>query len=437
MPAEVVAGVDVGSSAARAVAIDRDGAVVASSRAPYPAHDGSLAGEVDPAVWLAGLVAALDGLGARPLALGAGGHGPTTVASTGELALTFRHPAGATEGPVGQHAAHLRVLRDRLGDHVEPRQMWDHLLARLGGDPSTQSMWPGEEPLEGFGSPIPAGTAVGTSAGDHGEPEGMTLVPGANDAYMTSWASAIDTPGRAFDPGGKTGGLGVAIRAEGEHAEIAKFGMPSHVPGVAIVGGPVASHGAMMDWWSAVTGRPVAELLDLAADVEPGSHGVMVLPFLEGERAPRWNLGLRAEITGIGAETGVGVLTRALVESTAYGLAHIARDLAGHGIALERVVSSGGPARSPLWTSIKAAVLDVPVDVPDCDEMSAYGAALAAGAALGWWPRPGEGVPGDWPMPEVTTYEPKPLEVYRKGLDRFIELGDEAVARLERSQPNE
>ena len=48
--------------------------------------------------------------------------------------------------------------------------------------------------------------------------------------------------------------------------------------------------------------------------------------------------------------------------------------------------------------------------------------------------RAGDGKPGDWPMPEVRTFEPEPLDVYRTGLERFIALGDEAVERLERTK---
>ncbi|MCJ7726610.1 MAG: FGGY-family carbohydrate kinase [Acidimicrobiia bacterium] len=434
MPEGVVVGVDVGSGSARAVAIDSAGAVLDTATAPYPARDGFAVGEADPAAWMEGLSAAVGALDCEtPIALCVGGHAPNTVASTGELAITFRNPAGAADGQVGQHAAHAALLRKRLGDHVEPRHMWDYLLGQLGGRTDVQSVWPPQEPLADYGDPVPVGSGVGTSTGAYGIPAGVVLVPGSHDGLLTAWAASIDTPGRAFDPGGRTGGLGVAVDAVA-HAEIAKFGMPSQVPGVAIVGGPVASHGAIMDWWSQITGRSVADLLDLAAAVEPGAGGVIVLPFLEGERAPRWNLGLRADIIGLSLDSDVGVVTRALLESTAYGLGHIARALADQGVPLQRVVCSGGPARSALWTSIKAAVLEVPVDVPACDEMAAYGAALGAGAAVGWWPRPGEGKPGDWPMPEVTTYLPEPLDVYRNGLDRFIALGDEAVERLERTK---
>ena len=429
MTEQTVIGVDVGSGAARALALTRSGEVVASGSAGY--NGGPLPmGEVDPSTWLEGAVGAVVSTGVDPAAICVGGHGPTTVASTGERALTFRHPAGESSSPPEQHAAHTVVLRAMFGDQVQPRQLWDWVLARLGGDPEVQSVWPGSRVLDEFGDVVPVGSAVGESNGEFGLPSGIPLVPGSNDAYMTAWAGGIDVPGRGFDPGGKTGGLGVAVES-GEHEDAASYGMPSSVAGVYIVGGPVAAHGAILDWWSDITGKPVSELIELAAKVPAGSHGVMALPFLEGERAPRWNPDLRAEIVGLHIDHDVGVISRALLESTAYGLGHIAQDLAAQGVVLERLVCSGGPARSGLWSSIKAAVLEVPIDIPSCDEMAAYGAALGAGAALGWWPRPGEGKAGDWPVPEMTTIDPEPLDVYRQGQQRFIELGDAAAAKIQ------
>ena len=430
MTEPLVVGVDVGSSSARALAANRAGEVVASATASYPA--GPVArGEFDPFNWLAGTCAAITALDCpTPAAICVGGHGPSTVASTGQRALTFRHAAGAGSSPSDQHAAQIAYLRAVFGDEVQPRQLWDWVLAQLGGSDSVQSLWPENVALPEFGEPVSVGSVVGVSSGEHGIPAGIKLVPGSNDAYMTAWAGGIDTPGKAFDPGGKTGGLGLAVRGA-EHHDAATYGMPSPVAGIYIVGGPVAAHGAMMDWWSGMTGRSVPELIKLAADVPPGAHGVMALPYFEGERAPRWNFDLRAEIVGLHIEHDVGVVSRALLESTGYGLAHLAAELRSQGMVLERVVSSGGPSRSKVWTAIKADILEVPIDVPDCDEMSAYGAVLGAGAAMGWWPRPGEGASGDWPVPEMTTIEPHPNETYRAGLRRFIELGDAAEARLQ------
>ena len=285
---------------------------------------------------------------------------------SGSARLRGAGPVSQTAGPIRglqQHAAHTALLRERYGDAVEPRQMWDYLLSRLGGDPGIQSVWPTMSGLPGFGDVIPVGESIGMSTGAHGLPKGIVLVPGSNDAYMTVWAGAIDVPGRGFDPGGKTGGLGIAVAA-GEHGDLAEYGMPSHVPGIAVVGGPVASHGEILDWWARMTGRSVPGLIELATAVDPGSQGVMVLPFLEGERAPRWNPGLRAEIHGLSIGSDIGVVTRALLESTAYGLGHIARTLAEQGVALDRVVCSGSPSRSRVWTSIKA---ETPCASPQSD----------------------------------------------------------------------
>ncbi|MCY4622356.1 MAG: FGGY-family carbohydrate kinase [bacterium] len=431
MADEVVVGVDIGTGAARAVTLDRAGRVLANSEAWFAAARLSR-GEADPFRWLEGLVLAVVQLDAGPpAALGIGGQGPTTVMPSAGRALTYRHPAGASSDFAGQHLAQAEEMARLFGGGDRPRQMWDFLAAELGGSPDTQAVWPGQDPLEGFGDPIAVGSTVGVTAGDSGLPAGIVLAPAANDAFLTAWAAAIDRPGKGFDPGGRTGGLGVAA-APSDHPSVSEHGIPGHVPGIYLVGGPAASHGAMLDWWSSMTGRTVPDLIEAAAGVAPGSDGVTVLPFLEGERAPRWVPELRAEIHGLGSASDQGVVARALLEASAYGLAHIARDLARHGVTMNRMVSSGAPSRSNLWVSIKASVLGVPVDVPSCPEMAAYGAALAAGSAVGWWPRPGEGEAGDWPTPAFTTFEPETVKAYEEGLDRFIALGDEATRRLRR-----
>ena len=119
-----------------------------------------------------------------------------------------------------------------------------------------------------------------------------------------------------------------------------------------------------------------------------------------------------------------------MLEGTAYGLNHIAEDLRAAGIPIDVVVCGGSPARSRLWCEIKAAVLGVPVEVPEEPDLAAYGAALAAGAALDWWPRPGAGTSGAWPRPRTTIIDPHPDPCYRAGYERFVALGDAAVARL-------
>jgi xylulokinase len=428
----VAVGVDLGSNSARALALDPDGRVLGSARGPYRGVNSWPDGRAEPEGWLEGVIRALDVLAGevpgarRPAALSIGGQSPTTVPDGGGLAVTCRHPAGVTGTPQEQHLAQAELLRTERGPDLVPVQVYDWLSARLGAGPA-QSRWPGDPELLGYGPVAATGACVGVTDGSHGLPSGISLIAGAQDAYLAIWAAGVDTPGRALDPGGRTGGLAVAVTAGAGNAGM--YALRSAAAGVDVVGGPVSGHGLMLEWLRTLTGRPMTELLAAAAAVPPGAGDVLVLPYLEGERAPRWNRELRGEIVGLNASSGPGEITRAALEGAAYGLAHIAAELRTQGAGLDVLVCAGAPARSPLWCAIKAAVLEVPVEVPAETDLAAYGAALAAGAGAGWWPPPGTGSCGDWPRPAVTVVHPEPDPVYRRAYRRFVALGDAAELR--------
>jgi xylulokinase len=428
----LVIGVDVGSGSARALALDGDGVVRGEATARYPEHERRPAGRADPLAWRRGVASALEMVRAttrgadRPSAVCIGGQSPTTIAFSGGLAVTCRHPAGVTESPAGQHQAQHQVLRSELGNDVHPMQLWDWLVGHLGAPPR-QGRWPGDPELPGYGEVVATGEVVGVADGTDGLHPGTLLVAGAQDAYFAFWAAGTDVPGRALDPGGRTGGLGVAVKSEARPDVL--YSLQSAAPGVDIVGGPVASHGLMLEWLATVTGRSIEQLLALADQVPPGAGGVLALPYLEGERAPRWNADLRAELVGIGSATGPGELARAVLESTGYGLAHIAEQLSQYGVHADVMVCGGSPARSRLWCQIKSAILELPVEIPRHADLAAYGAALAAGAGAGWWPQPGAGASGSWPGPATELIEPEPLPEYRAGYQRFLALGDAAASR--------
>jgi sugar (pentulose or hexulose) kinase len=431
MGGDVVVGVDVGTGGARAIALDRDGGVVSSASAAYEGDASWAPGRADPRAWLSAVervlrhMVASGSQAAQPAALSIGGQSPTTITGDDDIAaVTCRHPAGLDGSPNDQHYAQRALLEDERGaEQVEPHQLWDWLLQRLGAEPH-QGRWPGDADLDGYGTRRDTGDVVGVLREGLPVAARTPLVTGAQDAYLAMWAAGIDVPGRALDPGGRTGGIALAAQA-GFHVEgLWSFRSPAR--GVDIVGGPVSAHGLALEWLAGITGRSVAELLRLAELAPPGAGGVILLPYLNGERAPRWNNRLRGELSGIGTATTVADLARATLEGTAYGLAHIAQQLRDAGAQIDSLVCSGSPARSPLWCEIKASVLEVPVDVPEESDLAAYGAALAAGAGAGWWPKPGAGDSGAWPRPRMHRVEPQACPAYRDGLRRFIALGDAA-----------
>jgi xylulokinase len=294
-----------------------------------------------------------------------------------------------------------------------------------------QGRWPNDFSIDELGERADTGSVVGESDGTFGIKAGTPLVPGAPDAILTFWAAGLDEPGRGCDPGGHTGGLVVATVDRELPPGMMKMASPAQ--GCVMVGGPVSAHGASLEWLSRVTSRPIEELLVLAASSPQGARGVMFLPYLEGERSPRWNRQLTGEFHGIRSDTDVADLARAVLEGAAYGLGHICRMLAAAGIQTDVVTCTGSPSRSRLWCEIKASVLGVPFDVSGFSELSAYGAALAAGAGAGWWPRPSTAAAGSWPRPPMSRVEPAPRGVYEEGLDRFIALGDIAQERITRA----
>ncbi|MCY4665937.1 MAG: FGGY-family carbohydrate kinase [Acidimicrobiaceae bacterium] len=434
----VVVGVDLGTGGARAVALARDGGVRLWVYEPFDGADSWPAGRADPAAWLNGLgrlLARVNDSGLEIAAVGIGGQSPTTVPITGSggtvvagLAATCRHPAGNGLDRTGHHLAQLDFLRHELGQPVAGGQIWDWALRCLGaGD--VQGLWPGEEPIPGYGEHVEVGTVIGHCDGSLGLSEGTPLVSASNDAYMSFWAGGLCTPRRGHDPGGRTGGLGVAVDAAQRPADIPGYFSP--VAGVEVVGGPTNGHGQLLEWWSTTSGRSIEDLLTLAERVAPGAGGLLVLPYHDGERAPRWESRLRGEIHGLTFDTGVAEIARAVLEAAGYGLRHVHEELQAAGVAMDVMCCAGSPALSRLWCSIKASVLEVPVEVPDRpDQLSAHGCALCAGAALDWWDGVGAERMDSWPLARMTRIEPSPDEAYRAGYERFVALGDAAVARL-------
>jgi len=120
-------GIDVGTSATKAVVIDSGGRVLARSRVCHPSARGAEAGRADPAAWLASVTAAVLDLGEHTKAVhgvGLDTHCPTALLLDGSGAplaagVTWDHPglAGPTEELIGALSGHDRRL---VGNHLMP-----------------------------------------------------------------------------------------------------------------------------------------------------------------------------------------------------------------------------------------------------------------------------------------------------------------------------
>jgi xylulokinase len=114
------------------------------------------------------------------------------------------------------------------------------------------------------------------------------------------------------------------------------------------------------------------------AGVDPGAGGLVLLPYLAGERTPNVPDGSGA-LLGLNHSTfDAGHLARAAMEGVTLGMNYGLRRLAVLGAKAREIRVTGGGARSPIWRRIMADIFGVPIVAMVEDEGAALGAALQA-----------------------------------------------------------
>jgi xylulokinase len=121
---------------------------------------------------------------------------------------------------------------------------------------------------------------------------------------------------------------------------------------------------------------------ELALPAEPGSAGLVLQPWFEGERTP--NLpDATATLFGMTlASTTRENLARAAIEGMLCGLADGLDAVRAQGVVAERLLLIGGAAQNTAVAAIAAQVFDAPVEVPEPGEYVALGASVQAAWAL-------------------------------------------------------
>jgi xylulokinase len=129
------------------------------------------------------------------------------------------------------------------------------------------------------------------------------------------------------------------------------------------------------------------DLVETAAEVDAGSGGLFFLPYLTGERSPHPDPLARGAFIGLTVSHDRRHLTRAVLEGVAFGLRDGLDQMIDAGMPSPvQIRASGGGIVSPLWRQILADVLRTEVATVDTVEGAAYGAGLLATVAAGWYP---------------------------------------------------
>jgi xylulokinase len=249
------------------------------------------------------------------------------------------------------------------------------MIERLGLDAS--KLPPIRNPLEILGG------VTDIAARETGLASGTPVLVGGADYPVALLGSGCCRPGLVSDVTGTSSILTLIARQPLLDPEI------SNVATVEGNWGPFAlleSGGDAMRWARRALheGREsYDQLVARAAEAPAGSDGLFFLPFLTGERLGE-HRNARAQFFGLGAAHGLAHINRAILEGVAFaGARHLRIMEKASGQSIERVIASGGGARTELWLRIKASIYGVPIVVPEEQECGILGCAVMGAVATG------------------------------------------------------
>ncbi len=247
---------------------------------------------------------------------------------------------------------------------------------------------------------------------------GTPVAIGAADTACAALGIGVVEPGQVFETVGTSGVLSVCADVP---AFDRRFLNRCHAVGDRwLLMGATSAPGASLRWYrdqfcgreqelAAATGVDAYDLMCEEASRSPAGAGrLLFLPYLSGERSPIWDPHARGVLFGLSLATTRADVTRAILEGTAFGLrqnAAVAEELLGR--PLEVVRSVGGGAKSPLWSQIKADVLNRPVQAVRFGEAAVLGAAMLGGLAAGVYRDHAEAARMASPT-EAITFLPRP-----------------------------
>jgi FGGY-family pentulose kinase len=167
------------------------------------------------------------------------------------------------------------------------------------------------------------------------------------------------------------------------------------IPGNWVLEGGQTSTGSIVKWFkdnfaykeemeAQEKSVSVYTLLDeKASQIPPGSEGLVLLDYFQGNRSPLRDPKARGAIWGLGLKHRGEHILRAIYEGTAYGTRLILEALKEKNFTVEKIYAGGGGAQSKLWLKIHADVCQTPIILTEDTESMALGAAMCAAVGAG------------------------------------------------------
>lgn len=445
----VVLGLDVSTTATKAVLLDEGGGIRATGMAEYPYETPRpLWSEQDPELWWTGTVAAVRAALAEA---GTSGEEVAGVGLTGQMhGLVAMDAGGAVLRPAilwndqrtQAECDRIRELlgRDRLIEitgndaltgFTAPKLLWvrehepdvwsriahvllpkDYVRLRMTGGHAVDRAdgagtllfdlaardWSSEvvgalgvDPSwlpRTYEGPEVTGEISAAVAAETGLEPGTPVVAGGGDQAAAAVGVGAVEPGVVSVSVGTSGVVFATTEGPLIEPDGRLHAFCHSVPGRWHVMGVMLSAAGSLRWYrdSLAPGIEFGALVEEAEAVPAGSDGLLFLPYLTGERTPYPDPLARGAFVGLTVNHGRPHLTRAVLEGVAFGLRDSFELMRAMGLAgVEQIRATGGGSKSPLWRRILAATLGADVVTTSTSEGAAQGAAMLAAVGTGWF----------------------------------------------------
>ncbi|WP_309065755.1 gluconokinase [Microbacterium sp.] len=218
-----------------------------------------------------------------------------------------------------------------------------------------------------------------------GLPLSTRVVVGAGDGPLANLGVGAVRPGVAACSIGTSGALRVAVDRPAVDPRGGVF-CYAITEDRWVIGGAINNGGVTLEWVRneiAEAGLPTAEMLDRAAEIPAGSGGLLMLPYLLSERAPHWSSIASGAYIGLTRAHTREHMVRAALEGVALQLALVLQSMRAAGLEIEEIRATGGVMRHPLWQQTLADAFGAPIGLLEGQEGSGFGAALLGMQAFG------------------------------------------------------
>ncbi len=239
------------------------------------------------------------------------------------------------------------------------------------------------------------GTITADAAAATGLLEGTPVAIGGGDGSCAAVGVGCVRAGMAYGYVGSSSWIAMASEKPIVDEQMRTMNWAHVVPGYLHPAGTMQTAGSSYQWLkneiclaevahAEAQGVDPYQLIDAKiAGSPPGAGGLIFLPYLMGERTPRWNPNARGAFIGLTLAHKRADMLRAVLEGVTYNLCIIADIFRAH-VPFDSVTVIGGGAKGAVWRQMMADIYNCRIDKLNVlEEATSMGAAVTAGVACG------------------------------------------------------